>query len=220
VRQATLALLAVALAAGTAAQPAQRPALDVPYVPTPPEVVERMLQMGDVGPNDFVIDLGSGDGRIAIAAAKKGARALGVDIDPQRIREAHENARKAGVEDKVAFRREDLFETRIGEATVLTMYLLPDVNMRLRPRILGELKPGTRVVSHAFDMVDWKPDQHDKIGHRQVFMWIVPAKVAGRWRLQSGGERFTLALEQRFQMIEGSAEIGAKAVQIGNGSLR
>jgi SAM-dependent methyltransferase len=223
VRQATLALLGVALVAvstGAIAQRAQGPALDVPFVPTPPEVVERMLQMVDVGPNDFVVDLGSGDGRIAIAAAKKGARALGVDIDPQRVSEAQENARKAGVEDKVTFRRQNLFDTSIGEATVLTMYLLPDVNMRLRPRILDELKPGTRVVSHAFDMADWKPDDYAEIGYRRIYMWVVPAKVAGRWRLESGAESFTLTLEQLYQTIEGSAQIGGKTVQISDGSLR
>jgi hypothetical protein len=188
-------------------------------VPTPPEVVERMLQMADVRAGDFVIDLGSGDGRIAIAAAGKGARALGVDIDPQRVREARDNARKSGVEDKVAFRQENLFETKIGEATVVTMYLLPDVNMRLRPRLLDELKPGTRVVSHAFNLVDWAPDRHDKIGYRNIFMWVVPAKVAGRWQVQSEGESFTLTLEQRFQRIEGSAQTGGKTVRIGNASL-
>ena len=223
VRQATLVLFAVALvsvSAGAIAQPVVGPALDVPFVPTPPEVVDRMLQMVDVGPDDFVIDLGSGDGRIAIAAAKKGARALGVDIDPQRVREAQENARRAGVEDKVTFRRENLFDTRIGDATVLTMYLLTDVNMRLRPRILDELKPGTRVVSHAFDLADWKADQYAEVGYRQVFMWVVPAKVAGRWQLESGTESLTLVLQQRYQRIEGSAQIGGKTAQISNGSLR
>jgi len=221
-RQAALAVFAVGLLSIPAAAIAQRgeePALDVPFVPTPTEVVERMLQMVDVGPGDFVIDLGSGDGRIAIAAAKKGARALGVDIDPQRVREAQENARKSGVGDKVAFRREDLFDTRIGDATVLTMYLLPDVNMRLRPRILDELKPGTRVVSHAFDLADWKADRYAQVGHRQIFMWVVPAKVAGRWHLQFGTESLTLVLEQRHQGIEGIAEIGGKTVQISGGAL-
>jgi len=200
--------------------PQEGPSLDVPFVPTPPAVVDRMLQMVDVKPGDFVIDLGSGDGRIAIAAAKKGARALGVDIDPERVREARENARKAGVEDKVTFRQENLFDTRIVEATVVTMYLLPDVNMRLRPRILDELKPGTRVVSHAFDLVDWKADQYAEVGHRRIFMWVVPAKVAGRWLVQGGPESFTLVLQQKFQRIEGSVETGGQTVQIGDGNLR
>jgi SAM-dependent methyltransferase len=219
VRQATLTLFAVAsMSAGAITQ--EGPSLDVPFVPTPPEVVDRMLQMVDVKQGDFVIDLGSGDGRIAIAAAKKGARALGVDIDPQRVREAKGNARRAGVEDKVAFRQENLFDTKIGEATVLTMYLLPDVNMRLRPRILDELKPGTRVVSHAFDLVDWKADQYAEIGHRRIFMWVVPAKVAGRWLVQSGSESIALVVQQQFQKIEASAEVGGKAVPISDGSLR
>jgi len=132
--------------------------LDVPYVPTPPEVVNRMLEVAQVGPKDFVIDLGSGDGRIAIAAVKNhGARgAMGVDINPERIAEAQANAQEAGVTDKVEFREQNLFETDFSQASVLTMYLLPDVNMVLRPKIL-ELAPGTRVVSHAFDMEDWKP---------------------------------------------------------------
>jgi SAM-dependent methyltransferase len=222
VRHAALALVAAAgVAAGVAAQPVDAPALDVPYVPTPPEVVERMLQMGDVGPADFVIDLGSGDGRIAIAAARKGARALGVDIDPDRIREARDNAGEAGVEGTVTFRQANLFDTRIGEATVLTMYLLPDVNMRLRPRILDELKPGTRVVSHAFDMVDWKPDRYDKIGYRQIYMWVVPAKVAGRWLVQGGMESFTLSLTQQFQYVSGSASQGDKAaVEVKEGRVQ
>jgi SAM-dependent methyltransferase len=221
-RTAPLALLAGALAAfsaGAAAQAVPGPAFDVPFVPTPPQVVERMLQMVDVRPGDFVIDLGSGDGRIAIAAARKGARALGVDIDPRRVREAQENARNAGVEDRVTFRRENLFDTGIGEATVVTMYLLPDVNMRLRPRLLDELKPGTRVVSHAFDLVDWKADRHAMVGYREVFMWIVPAKVAGRWRVTRGEESFTLTLTQKFQHFSGSADAGGDAVEVKEGRL-
>lgn len=218
-RQATLALFVVA-AMPTGAIGQEGPSFDVPFVPTPPEVVERMLQMVDVKAGDFVIDLGSGDGRIAIAAASKGARALGVDIDPQRVREARENARKAGVEDKVAFRQENLFETGIGEATVVTMYLLPDVNMRLRPRLLDELKPGTRVVSHAFNLVDWTPDRHDKIGYRQVFMWVVPAKVAGRWQVKRDEESFILTLTQKFQYLSGSADAGGKAVEVKEGRLQ
>jgi hypothetical protein len=188
-------------------------------VPTPPEVVERMLQTVDVGRNDFVIDLGSGDGRIAIAAAMKGARALGIDIDPRRVREARENARKAGVEDRVTFREENLFDTRIGEATVLTMYLLPDVNMRLR--LLDELKPGTRIVSHAFNLVDWVPDQYAQVGYRQIFMWVVPAKIAGRWQVLRGDESFTLSLTQKFQYFIGSAfHTGGKAIEVKEGRLR
>ncbi len=221
-RLATIALTTAAfitISASALAQRAETPALDVPYVPTPPEVVERMLDMANVKPGDFVIDLGSGDGRIAIAAAKRGARAFGVDIDPQRIEEAQLNARGAGVEDKATFRRQNLFETRIAEATVLTMYLLRQVNLDLRPRVLEELKPGTRVVSHAFDMGDWEPDNHAEVGFRQVFLWIVPAKVAGRWLVQDGSESFGLTLEQNYQYLKGTAQIAGKAVEVTQGRL-
>ncbi|HEX8216994.1 MAG TPA: class I SAM-dependent methyltransferase, partial [Allosphingosinicella sp.] len=136
--------------------------LDVPYVPTPMRVVDRMLEMAEVGPSDYLIDLGSGDGRIPVAAARRGARALGVDIDPMRIGEAHAAARLAGVETRARFRRQDLFETPLREASVVTMYLLPDVNLRLRPRILTELRPGTRVLSHNFTMGDWRPDAEEE----------------------------------------------------------
>src|SRR5688572_8983234 len=132
----------------------------VPYVPTPQSVVDTMLETAKVGPRDYLIDLGSGDGRIVITAAKKhGARGFGVDLNPERIRESNENARKAGVTARVAFHQRDLFETDLGQATVITMYLLPRVNLELRPKLL-ELKPGTRVVSHDFSMDDWKPDVH------------------------------------------------------------
>ncbi|HUG76415.1 MAG TPA: class I SAM-dependent methyltransferase, partial [Burkholderiales bacterium] len=132
-------------------------ARDVPFVPTDQKVVEKMLELARVGPRDIVYDLGSGDGRIVIAAAKKGARGVGVDIDPQRIEEARENARAAGVEDRVRFVQGDLFKADIGDATVVTLYLLSTVNQRLRPKLLAELRPGTRIVSHAFDMGDWHP---------------------------------------------------------------
>ena len=188
----------------------------MPYVPTPPEVVERMLEMAAVRPEDFVIDLGSGDGRIAIAAARKGARALGIDIDPERILEAQDNARKAGVQDRTQFQRQDLFDTRLGDATVVTMYLLTKVNLDLRPRIL-ELKPGTRVVSHSFDMGNWKPDIHSEIGHRQVFMWIVPAKAAGRWTGIIGTESLSLDLQQEYQYLKGSAQIAGRTIAVREG---
>ena len=202
----------ITLSDSALAQRADRPLLDVPYVPTPPEVVDRMLEMAAVRADDFVIDLGSGDGRIAIAAAKRGARALGIDIDPERVLEAQDNARKAKVQDKATFRRQNLFDTKIGDATVLTMYLLTKVNLDLRPRILEELKPGTRVVSHSFDMGNWKPDIHAEIEHRQVFMWIVPAKAAGRWQGWTGAESFGLDLQQEYQYLKGSAQIGGRTV--------
>ena len=152
---------------------------DVPYVPTPPVVVEEMLRLANVGPDDFVMDLGSGDGRVVIAAVRKfGARGIGVDLDPDRIAESVYSARLQGVTDRVAFHREDLFKFDISQATVVTMYLLPSVNIKLRPRLLKELKPGTRIVSHDFDMEDWKPDEKSTV-RKNVFLWIVPAQIEG-----------------------------------------
>jgi SAM-dependent methyltransferase len=149
-------------------------ARDVPFVPTDQKVVEKMLELARVGPRDIVYDLGSGDGRIVIAAAKKGARGVGVDIDPQRIEEARENARAAGVEDRVRFVQGDLFKADIGDATVVTLYLLSTVNQRLRPKLLAELRPGTRIVSHAFDMGDWHPQATEQVGGTTVYYWVVP----------------------------------------------
>ena len=152
-------------------------ARDVPFVPTPERVVEKMLEVAKVGPRDVVYDLGSGDGRIVIAAAKKhGARAVGIDIEPERIKEARDNARRAGVSDRVEFRQEDLFKADFREATVVTMYLLTGVNQKLRPKLLAELRPGTRLVSHAFDMGDWKPTQTYKVGTSTVYYWVVPER--------------------------------------------
>jgi ribosomal protein L11 methylase PrmA len=156
-------------------KPAQQP--DVIYVPTPHEVVDDMLRLANVGKGDVLYDLGSGDGRIAITAAKKfGIRAVGIDIDPERIREANENARRAGVTHLVEFRQEDLFKADFREATVITLYLLPDLNVKLRPRLLDELKPGTRIVSHQFDMGTWKPEKRLESNGRVVYFWTIPAK--------------------------------------------
>jgi predicted O-methyltransferase YrrM len=163
------------LAQAQARKPAQQP--DVIFVPTPHEVVDDMLRLANVRKGDILYDLGSGDGRIAIAAAKKyGIKAVGIDIDPERIREASENARKAGVTDLVQFRQEDLFKADFREATVVTLYLLPDLNVKLRPRLWDELKPGTRVVSHQFDMGTWKPEKRLDSNGRTVYFWTVPAK--------------------------------------------
>lgn len=179
--------------------------LDVPYVPTPMRVVDRMLDMAEVGPSDYLIDLGSGDGRIPVAAARRGARALGVDIDPMRIDEAHAAARLAGVETRARFRRQDLFETPLREASVVTMYLLPDVNLRLRPRILTELRPGTRVLSHNFTMGDWRPDAEEERDASRIYLWIVPAVVGGSWSLRlADGTILPLELAQRFQEVSGT----------------
>lgn len=155
---------------------AQKPNLDVPYVPTRQTVVDAMLKMANVTKGDIHYDLGCGDGRIVISAAKKGAIATGVDIDPQRIKEAKENANVAGVSDKVTFIEGNLFDLDFSKATVLTLYLLPSVNMKLRPKILNELKPGTRIVSHAFDMGDWEPEKKIVVDGSTIYFWTVPEK--------------------------------------------
>ena len=148
---------------------------DVIFVPTPQEVVEDMLRLAEVTKGDVLYDLGSGDGRIPITAAKTyGVRAVGIDIDPERIAEARENARKAGVARLVDFRLEDLFRSDFRDATVVTLYLLPELNVKLRPRLLAELKPGTRIVSHQFDMGDWRPDKKLETNGRVVYFWVVP----------------------------------------------
>ncbi|NWF57870.1 MAG: class I SAM-dependent methyltransferase [Fischerella sp.] len=162
--------------------PQERPA-DVPYVPTPQPVVDAMLKLANVGPNDVIYDLGSGDGRIPITAAQKyGIRGVGVDIDPQRVREANANAQKAKVTNQVEFRQQDLFQTDLSEATVVTLYLLPDINLKLRPKLLQELKPGTRIVSHAFDMGEWKPQQVERVDGRTIYLWVVPEQVPANLR--------------------------------------
>ncbi len=208
------ALLAISLTA-------QSYSLDVPYVPTPAQVVNRMLELAEVGPDDTVIDLGSGDGRIAIAAVKDhGAkRAMGVDLNPERVSEARANATDAGVADKVEFREQNLFDTDFSEATVLTMYLLPDVNVALRPKIL-DLKPGTRVVSHAFDMDEWEADVFERVDGRSVHLWVVPAQVEGQWKVDTPEGDLQLQLTQTFQQVEGTAR-GANGADLPiTGSLK
>jgi hypothetical protein len=181
--------------------------LEVPYVQTPRPVVAAMLDMAAVGGDDYLIDLGSGDGRIAVMAAQRGAQALGVDIDPARISEAVVAARLAQVEQRARFRRQDLFLTPLREADVVTMYLLPDVNMRLRPRLLTELRAGARVVSHNFTMGDWRPDEAREVDASRVYLWIVPAVAEGEWRLETAaGGDLPLVLEQRFQDVTGTLD--------------
>ena len=197
-----------------------RPKLDAPYVVTEHEVVAAMLAMADVRPNEHVIDLGSGDGRILIAAARShGARGLGVDIDPARIREATANARAARVGDRVEFRRQDLFRTPLREADVLTLYLTQEVNLQLRPRILEQMRPGTRVVSHDFDMGDWRPDGRQRIGTANVYLWLVPARVAGRWTLTANGRTATLDLQQRYQHVDGRVGAGDQTRRVEQGQV-
>jgi SAM-dependent methyltransferase len=190
-RRRFLAAVAAAGAAGIAhayepsrlllaqAAPAQRRTPDVIFVPTPNEVVDKMLELAKVTAKDIVYDLGCGDGRIVITAAQKyGVRAVGIDIDPQRIKEAMANAKAAKVTDKVKFIEGDLFEADIGEATVVTLYLLTRLNEKLKPKLLKDLKPGTRVVSHAFDMGDWAPEQKANVGASTVYLWRIPARKA------------------------------------------
>ncbi len=210
--------------------------LDTPYVPTPQAVVERMLELAQVKPGDTVVDLGSGDGRIMITAARKyGARGFGVELDPRLVRRSNDEARRVGVADRVKFLQQDLFKTDFHEADVLTLYLLPDVNMALRPRILGELKPGTRVVSHDYDMGGWRPEAQETlpapdkaVGARKestVYLWIVPAKVEGAWEIEirvgRKARRISLALEQQYQRVSGTARLPeGGSLPISEGRLR
>ena len=219
------AYAAVAMLFGTGRVAAQY----VPYFPTPQPLVDRMLEMAEVKESDFLIDLGCGDGRIPVTAAQRyGATGLGVDFEAQRIVEANENAKKAGVVDKVTFRKEDLFETDISSASVLTLYLSLSINIKLRPRILEAMKPGARVLSHDFNMGDWLPDRTERISGRVVYLWIVPAKVAGNWQLTyegpQGARAFEVTLEQEFQQLGGKAMIdgkcGASARRVGDRKSR
>jgi SAM-dependent methyltransferase len=158
---------------------AEKPKLDVHFVPTPHEVVDAMLKMAKVTKDDVVYDLGCGDGRIVIAAAKQyGARGVGIDLDPDRIKEARENAEKAGVTDKVKFIEGDLFQQDLSDASVVTLYLLSELNMRLRPKLFKELRPGSRVVSHSFSMGDWQPKEQAEINNNRIYFWVIPEKSA------------------------------------------
>lgn len=194
--------------------PVFAPADEVPYIQTPSNVVDAMLSIANVGATDYVVDLGSGDGRIVIAAAKRyRARGLGIDYDPTLIAESRANAARAGVSDRVDFLQKDIFVADFRDATVVTMYLLPEVNLEIRPRVLFELRPGTRVVSHDWDMGDWEPDRRlvvaapEKIvGLRKestIYLWVVPARVAGYWRGTltgpGGEESVVIEFAQRFQ---------------------
>ena len=149
----------------------------VPFVPSPQEVVDKMVELGGVKPSDVVYDLGSGDGRIVIAAAKKGAKAVGFEIDGDLVKQSRENIRAAGVQDSAEIRQQDILTVDLSPASVVTMYLLPDVNLKLKPNLLSQLKPGSRVVSHSFDMGDWKPDKAERVEGRTIYLWIIPAKA-------------------------------------------
>jgi hypothetical protein len=227
-------LLAAALATGTvtaahaAADGGYTPSVgqegkDVIWVPTPQALVERMLTMAEVKPTDFVVDLGSGDGRTVITAVKKfGARALGLEYNADMVELSRRNAEKEGVSDRAQFQRTDIFTTDFSNATVVTMYLLPSLNLKLRPTLLN-MKPGTRVVSHAFSMDNWTPDETADVEGRTAYLWIIPAKVEGNWRVEVAGAaqgRYDLNLRQRFQMLEGSARNASQALEVRDGRVR
>jgi SAM-dependent methyltransferase len=192
---------------------------DVVWVPTPQSLVDKMLDLAKVTPQDYVIDLGSGDGRTVITAAKRGARALGIEYNPDMVELSKKNAAKEGVTDKAQFMKADLFETDFSKATVITMFLLPDINLKLRPKIL-DMKPGTRVVSNSFTMGEWEDDETANVTNGctswcTAHFWIVPAKVQGTWKLPQG----ELDLKQQFQMISGTLKSGGKSVPV-KGRLR
>jgi SAM-dependent methyltransferase len=199
---------------------------DVPYVPTPPEVVDEMLRLAGVKAGDVLYDLGCGDGRIVIAAAKRhGVRAVGIDIDPLRIEESNANAAAAGLTGKVRFLQQNIFEADFKDATVVTMYLLTSVNVRLRPKLLTDLRPGTRLVSHSFGMDDWRPDKDTVVAtsfgdERNVHFWIVPANVTGRWTWDlSDGSREThylLETSQEFQVVTAEGREGDWPLAVGD----
>jgi len=220
-RPVVAALAALLVAVPVAAQqkgPAFEPQVgqagkDVIWVPTPDEVVDRMLRMAQVTANDYVVDLGAGDGKIAIAAAKKfGARALGIEYDADMARHAQGNVERAGVAGRARIVQGDIFVSDFSQATVVTMYLLPALNLKLRPQILG-MRPGTRVVSHSFSMDDWDADEESSLDGRRAYFWVVPANVAGTWMLELAGGgttgRHEVTLEQRYQKIEGTIALGS-----------
>jgi hypothetical protein len=194
---------------------------DVVWVPTPQPLVDRMLLLGKVTPQDYLVDLGSGDGRTVITAAKRGTKALGIEYNPDMVELSKRNAQQAGVADKAQFKRADLFETDFSDATVITMFLLPDINLRLRPKLLA-MKPGTRIVSNSFTMGDWKWDdsvtatsEEDCTAYCTAYLWIIPARVEGSWTTPQG----TLKLEQTYQNISGTLTSNGREVPISDGKL-
>ncbi len=189
---------------------------DVIWVPTPQALVDKMLEMAKVTPNDYVIDLGSGDGRLVITAAKRGARALGIEYNPDMVELSRRNAAQEGAGAKASFVKADIFESDFSRATVITIFLLPSLNLKLRPKILG-LKPGTRIVSNSFNMDTWNPDETAVLGAAfdctsfcTAYYWVVPAKVAGSYKVPQGD----LVLQQTFQMLSGTLTTGGKAVPV------
>lgn len=212
-----------ALAQGQEAKPFEptvgQAGKDVIWVPTPQELVDKMMELAKVTSSDYVVDLGSGDGRTVIAAAKLGANARGIEFDPNMVELSKHNAAAAGVSARAQFAKADIFETDFSNATVVTMFLLPSINMRLRPKLL-DMRPGTRIVSNSFTMEDWQPDTSETIPNCAQWctahLWIVPAKVGGTWRLSQGA----LELAQEFQQVTGTLRSGAASEPIVNGKLR
>ena len=222
-----LAILAITAMGGYALsspqkEAPQKPALDVPYEPTSYGIAKEMLNMAGVTSKDLIYDLGCGDGRIVIMAAKeRGARGIGVDLDPQRIRESKENAEAAGISHLVRFFEQNLFDTDIRQATVVMIYLYPDVNLRLRPKLLRDLKPGTRIVSHSHTMGEWEDDATQTVEGHILHFFVIPANVTGTWRWdEPDGRRASLSLTQRFQKFKGTLVIGADTYPITDCSLR
>jgi precorrin-6B methylase 2 len=232
-RQTGLALLLSACSVGVLAQAQTAPSTtytpsvgqrgkDVVWVPTPQALVDKMLDMAKVTPSDYVIDLGSGDGRTVITAAKRGARALGIEYNADMVELSKSNADKEAVNDRAKFAQADLFKSDFSEATVITMFLLPDINIKLRPKILG-LKPGTRVVSNSFTMGEWSADETATVDEKggcqswcTAHLWIVPARVDGTWKLPQG----ELTLKQDFQMLSGTLRTEGKSLPVEGGRVR
>ena len=195
-----------------------QPGKDVVWVPSPQVLIDKMLDMAKVAPEDYLIDLGSGDGRTVISAAKRGARALGIEYDPDMVALSRRNAEMAGVSDQAAFVQGDIFESDLSQATVITLFLLPELNLKLRPAILA-LRPGTRIASNTFKMGEWQPDETFAVGcvpYCTVHLWIVPARVDGRWKLAQG----ELRLKQEFQKVTGTLRTGRSTLPISDGGLR
>jgi SAM-dependent methyltransferase len=197
---------------------------DVHYVRTPHEVVLEMLRLAEVTASDILYDLGCGDGRIVITAAREtGARGVGVDIDPLRVEESHRNAQRAGVSERVRFVQEDLFTVDFSEATVVALYLLPELNVRLRPELFRQLRPGTRIVSHKFHMGEWRPDEQSSVGRSRIYYWIIPANASGRWEWRMGTrgeEKQQLQLHQVFQEVYGILQAGSQVQRSSRVSVR
>jgi len=222
-----LAAGAIALVAGGVAIAQQKPfeptvgqaGKDVVWVPSPQALVDRMLDMAKVTKNDFLIDLGSGDGRTVITAAKRGVRAMGIEYNPDMVALSRKNAAEAGVTNLATFVQGDIFQTDFSKATVITMFLLPSLNLKLRPQLL-EMRPGTRLVSNSFDMGEWEPDQQvvaqgECTSYCRAMLWIVPAKVEGNWKMANG----QITLKQQFQMLSGTVQAGGSTAQISEGKM-